>query len=515
MKILKKTPPVLVAVAVLALLAASCGDDEDTTTPGLSGSYESYLTTQAPFITLTGNVPSGSSVKAIINSGDELDGFTFSGLPDGIGIAPATDGNVNVFVSHEESTVAFRNVADFQDSSISKLTLDTDTGAVLGAEVVLSASEGFKRFCSGSIAGPNEGFSTYVYLANEESSDIVDVPAGASYGADPSLAPQRQAGYTVALNAEDNSYVPIAGLGRLNHENTIAVPGYGQIVLLTTDDTFSAPSSQLYMYVADDEDDFWADRGSLWAFRATHDNDGAVDATDPFNGANDYLDLSGGRELKGEFIEVPANIARGTTGEAPQTALENWSNENNVFQFIRLEDLAYDKNDPNVIYIADTGSSRVVPDPDTGRLLRGPDGTEGMANGGSVFRLVLDDDNPQLVTSLTTLATGDDSAASNYVAMRAPDNLDTSSNSLIVQEDSSDAKIWMYSFDDSSSWTVIATVNDPRGESSGVVDASEWFGEGAWLLDVQSSEYIRETTEGEITLKLSAGQLMLLKIPGS
>ncbi len=510
-----KIASVLLIITVLALGAASCGDDDDDiTTTGLSGSHGPYLTSQAPFITLTDNAPSGSSVIAIINSGDELDDFTFSGIPDGIGIVPAEDGNVNVFVSHEESTVPFRNVADFQDSSISKLTLDTETGAVLGAEVVLPASEGYKRFCSGSVAGPNEGFSTYVYLANEESNDIVDVPAGASYSADPGLEPQRQAGYAVALNTDDNSYVPIAGLGRLNHENTIALPGYKQIVLLTTDDTFSAPSAQLYMYVADNEDDFWADRGSLWAFRATHDNDGALDAADPFNGANDYLDLSGGRELKGEFIEVPANIARGTTSEAPQTALENWSNENNVFQFIRLEDLAYDKNDPNVIYIADTGSSRVVPDPDTGRLLRGPDGTEGMADGGSVFRLVLDDDDPQLVTSLSVLATGDDSSASNYVEMRAPDNLDTSSNSLIVQEDSSDARIWMYSFD-SNSWTVIATVNDSRGESSGVVDASEWFGEGSWLLDVQGSEYLSERAEGETTLKLSAGQLMLLKIPGS
>jgi len=37
-----------------------------------------------------------------------------------------------------------------------------------------------------------------------------------------------------------------------------------------------------------------------------------------------------------------------------------------------------------------------------------------------------------------------------------------------------------------SDWTVVATVNDPDGESSGIVDASKWHGPGSWLLDVQA-----------------------------
>ena len=47
---------------------------------------------------------------------------------------------------------------------------------------------------------------------------------------------------------------------------------------------------------------------------------------------------------------------------APQDALEQWSNENNVFQFIRLEDIAYNRDNPRVVYVADTGSTRIVPD---------------------------------------------------------------------------------------------------------------------------------------------------------
>ena len=71
-------------------------------------------------------------------------------------------------------------------------------------------------------------------------------------------------------------------------------------------------------------------------------------------------------------MRVPRKIARGRTDTAPQQALEDYSNDRNVFQFIRLEDLAYDRNNPRVVYVADTGRSRIVPNPDTGRMTPRP-----------------------------------------------------------------------------------------------------------------------------------------------
>jgi hypothetical protein len=64
---------------------------------------------------------------------------------------------------------------------------------------------------------------------------------------------------------------------------------------------------------------------------------------------------------------------------------------------------------------------------------------------------------------------------------------------------------------------VVATVNDTGGESSGIVDASEWFGPGSWLLDVQAHSTDIETlfVNTELTLKQEDGQLMLMNIPGS
>ncbi len=484
--------------------------------PTQSSAAHPFLTPQPPFITLDPGVPPGSGVTAIISSGETYHSFLFEGIPDGIGIAPGpTPGTANVFVTHEQSRVPFRAQADFVDSSVSKLTLDTSTGAVVSAEVAISSDEGYIRFCSAFMAGPDEGFQNYTFFANEESNDVIDVPAGAPYGPDPAVAPQRQAGYVVALDAATGTFSQIAGMGRHNHENTVVVPGgWNQFAALSTDDTFTATTSQLYMYLFNHESHLWQDKGSLWAFRVTRTQDGPVDPTDPFNEANDYIDLSPGEEFQGQFIRVPKDIARGVTADPPQDALENWSVENNVFTFVRLEDLAYDRHNPRVVYIADTGASRVVPDPATGRLHR-PRGAAGQANGGRIFKMVFNEKNPKKVDSFTVFAQGDNGGLGAFVPFQSPDNMDTSAMSLMVQEDADNAKIWWYDFG-SDSWSVAATVNDPDGESSGIVDASAWFGDGWWLLDVQGhGQFVEQEQVGDVLFKRESGQLLLMKIPGS
>jgi hypothetical protein len=478
------------------------------------GAAHSFQTGVPAYITLTG---AGDLIPIITVGDSDYHGVTFQGIPDGIGVRPGpTSDTVDVFVNHEETTVPFFGTADFQDSSVTKWTLSTASGTegeVVGAEVAIPSSDGFLRFCSASMAGPAEGFSTYTFFTGEETNDFVPVSPGAP-DADAGSPGMRQGGLAVVLNTDTGESTAVPGMGRLNHENTIAVPGYNQLVMLTTDDTFDAPSSQLYMYLANQESHVWQDKGSLWAFQATTDNGTHVNQTDPFNGANDYLDLAPGDEFSGKFIRVPKQIARGT-----QDALEDWSNDHNVFQFIRLEDLAYDKNDPNVIYIADTGRTRIIPDDDTGRMQRGPGGTEGFADNGRIFKMVLNANNPKKVDSLTVLAQGDDDGLDAFVAMRNPDNIDTSVNSLMVQEDTSDAKIWQHELG-TTNWNHVATANETPWETSGIVDVSEWYGSGWWLVDVQGhgpAFYIDSDFDAVtgVTSKLEAGQLLLMEIPGS
>jgi hypothetical protein len=463
-----------------------------------------FITSQAPQLTIDPGLPSGAYVKPLISSGDELGSFLFEGIPDGIGIRPgAAKNTVDVYVAHEQSTVPFRNARDFEDSSVSKLTLETKAGArqgsVLDASVALPASAGFLRFCSANMAGPAQGLDSYVFFTGEETNDVVDGV---------------QRGYAVVLDTENGEYTAVPGLGRLNHENTMVIPGgWDGLSMLTTDDTFDAPSSQLYMYRADDQSALFADEGELYAFRVTgRDGTPLADPASAFNGANDYLDLGVGESFQGKFIPVPRSVAIDD-----QNALEQWSNDNNVFQAIRLEDLTYDKNDPRTVYIADTGATRVVPDATTGRLVRGPGGTVGSADNGRVFKMVLNVDDPTVVDSLTIFADGDAVGSDVYVPFTSPDNLETSTKSLMVQEDTDDAQVFQYRFANGS-WRVVATVTDAASESSGIVDASAWFGGGTWLLDVQAhGSTVAEDTVSEpgTLIKREAGQLLLMKIPGS
>jgi hypothetical protein len=479
-------------------------------------------------ITLDASAPSGSCARPVISVGDEVGSdFVFEGIPDGIGIMPGEGDHVEVFVNHEQSQIPFLGLADFNWASVSHLTLDGDAAAV-DASVAIPDSVAFQRFCSATMAGPNEGLSSFVFLTGEEAPERVAVPAGAPYGADPAYAPanDRQSGYSVALDPATGEYTQVAGMGRHNHENEMVLPGdWDQIAILSGDDTFTppAPASQLYLYLADDEASIFADHGSLWAFRATATQDGKVDPADPFNDANDYSDITLGDHFQGRFIRVPTRIAKGLTVAEPQTALERWSNDNNVFQFIRIEDSAYDPNvgpgeDP-VMYFTDTGNGGVVENPATGQLTAG----SGPFNRGRVFRMEFAPDNPRKVVDLSILLDGNFSPnpfPSPALAMRAPDNLGTSEHSLMVQEDTTSQVSRILRYDlDTAHWSIVASVNDQQWESSGIVDASDAYGPGTWLLDVQAHNVFvgptDTTTTPGVTYKREGGQLILLTLPGS
>ncbi len=485
---------------------------------------DGFLTDKGPYIQLEAGAPPGSSLLPIISVGETVGAYAFQGIPDGIGVAPGPDGSVYAFLNHEESHVPFSGKADYQDASVSQLQLDLGMAGVLSGSVAIPPSEGFLRFCSSFMAGPDQGFDNYTYFTNEETNDVVPVPEGAPYGPDPSLDPNRQAGYGVRLDVGSGSHGQIAGMGRMNHENTMVVPGgWDEFALLTTDDTFSAPASQLYLYTAETESEI------VWAFQGTRKNGKKVKATDPHNGANDYGNIAVGDLLEGRFIAVPTKVAKGLTDLKPQDALESWSNAKNAFQFIRLEDLTYDRTNPRVVYMADTGEARALPDEvGTGRLIRGPSGTQGPFPNGRVFRMEFSPDDPRQVTSFTILLDNDSGGYNNPNVMHQPDNMDASENSLMVQEDTGQAppsRIWRYEFA-TQEWTVVASVHDPfddplvneqNWESSGIVDVSEWFGDGEWLLDVQAHDrFIKsEVDPNGVLLKQEDGQLLLMFLPGT
>jgi hypothetical protein len=501
---------IAVAATVAGLLAA-------TVIP--SASAGTGLKTKTP--AMLRPAARGVSVTPLITVGDTLpDGYAFQALPDGIAIDPTDQTRLDVYVNHETSTVPFpynpatkTGLTDFDNAQLSHLVLKRGSGQVVSGELVIPSSANYQRFCSNFYASSEQSFDRPLVLTDEETSDLVN----RSGDAWPATTGAEQAGVVVAYDPALDAYATIYSAGRMNHENSVAIPGYGHPVLVTGDDTFSAPSSQLYLYSAASADAVWNDAGTLYGFVS---DDPAV---------NDYGDLSGSERVSGHFLEVPHAIAVGD-----QTGLEDWSNANNVFQFIRVEDLAYDRNDHNVIYFADTGEPRAIPSTTSDRLARGPAGTQGPYMNGRVFRLELDPNDPLDVVSLSILIDGDAGGYNNPDALHQPDNLETTATSMLIQEDegghnasfvgAQNNRVWQYSFA-TGEMRVVAQVDqalDPAAstgswESTGIVDASAYFGPGAFLVNIQAHSIFVETAPlpgyPNVTQKEEGGQMLILRIP--
>jgi len=472
----------------------------------------------------------GVEVTPLISVADTLpSGFKFEALPDGIAVGKTNgQGTVDIFVNHETSLVPFPPTrSDFANSQVSKLRLHQKSAGVLKGEYVIPSSANYQRFCSNFLATKEHGFERDLLLTNEEATDSV-YRTGVAWPLNEPADPRtpEQAGVVVALDVTSGEYRTIYGMGRHNHENSVAVPGYGYPVVLSGDDTFSAPSSQVYMYIAQNGKAVWNDTGALYALRST---DAAV---------NDYGDIVVGDTVGVEFIPVPRDVAVGG-----QAGLETWSNTNNVFQFIRIEDLAYDRTNPRIVYMADTGEPRAVPDAATGRLGRAVSGTNGNYMNGRIWKLELGANPMGGTLSILSGANFDLGGYANAGVVHQPDNVETTADALYIQEDTgahnsssppsaypafpgaTNARIWRYDLT-TGNLTVVATVDQSalpgaaKGawESSGIVDASSVFGPGAFLVDVQAHGWELETVASPVTgvnYNREAGQLLLLRVPGA
>jgi hypothetical protein len=433
---------------------------------------------------------------------------------------------------------------------VSELRLHQKSAGVLKGSYVIPSSAAYQRFCSNFIVGREHGFERDLLFTNEEARDIVlrQPDSWHQPGVQLSEPGAEQAGVVVAYDLKSGQYRSIYGMGRHNHENSVGVPGYGYPVVLSGDDTFDAPASQLYLYKATSGAAVWNDEGKLYAFKS--DNPAV----------NDYGDLStASPSVTGHFIEVPREIATGKDADdgsevtsadfgyptpaaagvaampdGPQWVLEHWSNINNVFQFIRIEDIAYDRTNGKTVYFADTGEPRAIPDATTTRLRRGPSGTRGPYPNGRLFKIDLGA-NPLAGARLSILpgANYDDLGYDNPAAPHQPDNVESTRGGIFFQEDpgshnsqpllptATNARVWRYDLATRAS-TVVAevdqsmspVVNKGTWESSGIVDASAVFGPGAFLLDVQAHQWDMPAGAGNdppAVPQRERGQLLLIK----
>jgi hypothetical protein len=570
---------VLLVGSLLLPGAAAAGDNES----GFRTSQPSMLTP----------VMGGVEVTPLLTVGDTLaSGYRYEAIPDGIAVRTRGKGRVDLFVNHETGKVPFPYVTanptaangenDFDNSQVSRLILNQHSAGVLSGSFVIDSSDGYQRFCSSFLATAKEGFDRDILLTNEESPDWV-MRAEHSWPPPLSNLGAEEVGLVVALDVQTGKRYEIRGMGRHNHENAVAIPGYDDLVVISGDDTFTSgpltgvfpagavpAQSQVYAYIAPDTDSLLADDGELYAF---------VSDTP---GVKNYYDVipNSGTTVTGHFIPVPRDIATGMNADGsqihaadkgyplppsngswqtdlrtnpavgidgPQWVLEYWSDINNVFQFVRIEDIAYDKRPGmgNVVYLVDSGRGR--------RADQSLDTPNFRSTNGRVWKMVLDPEDPTVVTSLTVFVEGDDNAVKTLSEVHQPDNIESTRNGILLTEDpgssqqfpagstdpsATTGRLWHVPF--SGSPQVVARIDQsadggptdvdgrPAGnwgawESTGIVDASAAFGEGAFLINVQAHTLWIEKADGEdnyspagpdFTYKREGGQLLLIHAPG-
>jgi hypothetical protein len=260
-------------------------------------------------------------------------------------------------------------------------------------------------------------------------------------------------------------------------------------MLVSTEDNFrvSVPS-YLFAYIADSFADAVSGdpaHGSLYVWRALSPTD---------TGST----IAKGDTIPGEFVPITqAENANDVTLKAAATA-------RGAFRFARLEDatVAYEKS--GRVYFADTGKF-------------------GEATlDGRIYRLDIDPSDPTQASLTVVLdSTVDD--------MKNPDNLGTSPQSLMIQEDreavnrAQYGRILMYDLNDGS-LTPVARVNTPpplppgQWESSGIIWAGNLLGGGWWLADVQAHNTFAPQPGPTLVPNSSVGedgQLDALFVPGS
>ena len=464
----------------LLLAAALVGCEEQTASPtsiepgpafakGGVSSQDGFVTTTPAFA--YGLLP-GIEIKALATVGDVMPGSgeILAAIPDGIGIWGGTR-YMSMMLNHEISGSA----------RVSQFTIDTKSAEIIDHRYVIDGSEGYSRLCSAEWVDARDGFPGGYFFTGEETDD----------------------GVQLAIDAQGR-VTEMPWIGRYNHENQISVPGFpGHVVVLNFDDKGGSGRSlsELYMYVGRSSNDVLRGRGTLYVFRST----------DPSIQTAGQIGV--GQTITGTWTRIP-------DAEMLSSAeLQDFVDAAGAFQFVRLEDGFYDKRPGR-------GASALFYD--TGRSsVPNADGSP-MDPWGSVYYLAMDPHDPAGAAELTLLARSD----GPDLGWASPDNGDmNASGTVMLQEDPANGpwnrpvRIWQFQLSGDrslSSATAVVEAVDPDcpgagcsdvndWETSGIVDASEYFGPGTWLFDVQAHG---KDVPGQPE-QPENGQLLWLKVPGS
>lgn len=427
------------------------------------------------------------SVVPIITVGDSLAPldtvtipYVFPSEPDGIGIRQTEKGVAEIYVTHE---LTWRSL--FGGSMVSRLAIDLRNLGIMGGDYLVDGTEGYQDLCAATLVGQREGFLSPTFLINEESVEGV------------------YRGVVAAVDARDGTTTNLPWLGHFKHENTVIVPlSSGKVAAILTEDGYRG-ESQLYMYLAENDSDFLSGRGRLYVFRLD----------DPAGRVNSRLSslVTKSRPMSGTFVPLAPEDPSRPVSELPGR-LEAKAQGAGCLNFVRLEDAAPDREQPNAFYFVDTGAADFY-DPAAARLVTGA---------GRLYYARLDAFDPTRVEELRVVLDGDEGDD-----LYRPDNLATDDRYVWIQEDPGfrglhTARILRYDtrtrrLDPMAECAEYDSKGRllPKGvggtwESTGIVDASEIFGPDSWLIAVQA----HTAPVPQFRNRQGGGQLLLLRGPG-
>jgi hypothetical protein len=206
-----------------------------------AGDNDSGFKTEQP--AMLSPVMAGVQIDPLLTVGDVLpSGYRFESIPDGISLRTRGQGRVDLFVNHETSKVPFpyntatptaaNGQSDFDNAQVSRLILNQHSAGVLNGSFVIRSSGGFQRFCSNYLATSKEGFDRDILFTNEESPDYVlrQEDSWPPAIGDPA---EEENGVVLAVDVKTGEYHTVYGMGRHNHENDVAIPGFDDLVVLS------------------------------------------------------------------------------------------------------------------------------------------------------------------------------------------------------------------------------------------------------------------------------------------
>jgi len=512
---------------VIAALAAVATSVTVTTALAVDTTVKNYVVPVGNEYDVDALFSADDKVPVLGGSGE----YRMVGIPDGLGAHGNGNGTSTLFMNHELGFTAqsepYVGGTKNRGAIVSKWILDASGNPIAGkraydtvfvddALVGPAATTGnltrqFARFCSGRLAGPPEGFDRWIYFANEESTGSSTFEA--------------KGGLSVAIfeNGGEGEAHALPFLGRFAWENTLIQRGTGDLtVIMGMEDGNSSQipandNSQLYLYVGVKDRTPGATvlerngltGGTLYAFRSKNTN------------RNSELVFQAGT-LAGEWAPIT-----GVAGMS-DTQLEAATDATGAMVFARPEDGTFNPRQVNEFFFVTTGDVPASGE-NTGNAL------------GRLYSLKLNPSGPAKDATLSIVYNADEVLAAGADIAISPDNIDASSQYLMINEDGTgasrpvmaakgrDGSIWRFELKQGegvnpSSALRVAELN-PGGrdnpangaptvgpgvwETSGIIDVSSIFGPNTWLSDVQAHSPTAAPAGSTVTVE--DGQLFILK----